>query len=374
MKQLDPKIAMLEHSEAKVKLYGTYLSIYLSVLSKVPTVQEIYVFDLLCGEGIYQDGSKGSPLIALDAIRNHYFSNNGTCPDVTIWFNDNGLSQIEAGVFKVERVKRFCGEMFVPPNVEVEFFQEDYDHIHPKALEKVRSSRQTRSLFFIDPYGYKDVTPSDLEEILKGGDTEVLLFLPIAQMYRFAEKSLVSSFPGCEPLRGFLIELFGDEKPRFRSVYDFISQIRDRYRIYLSHLGVYVDTFTIERDASNVYSLFFFTSHIKGFEKMLEAKWKMDSSRGKGYTLEKSLSFLSEVEISGYPDRLKEYIRDASYRTNKEIYRFGLENGFLPKHTNEILRSWKKQHGFEIFTLDGKAVHGFYISYNSDRVVGFRFL
>jgi len=220
MKQLDPKIAMLEHSEAKVKLYGTYLSIYLSVLSKVPAVQKIYLFDLLCGEGIYQDGSKGSPLIALDTIKNHYFSNDRSCPDITIWFNDNGLSQIESGVFKVNRVKRFCDETFIPPNVEIQFFQEDYDYIHPKALEKVRSSRQTRSLFFIDPYGYKDVTPSDLEEILKGGSTEVLLFLPIAQMYRFAEKSLVSSFPGCGPLRSFLIELFGDERPRFRSVYD----------------------------------------------------------------------------------------------------------------------------------------------------------
>ncbi len=34
----------------------------------------------------------------------------------------------------------------------------------------------------------------------------------------------------------------------------------------------FVDSFTIQKDASTVFCMFFFTPHIRGFEKMLEAK------------------------------------------------------------------------------------------------------
>ncbi len=38
----------------------------------------------------------------------------------------------------------------------------------------------------------------------------------------------------------------------------------------------FVDTFTIQKDAQTVFCLFFFTRHIRGFEKMLEAKWRFN--------------------------------------------------------------------------------------------------
>ena len=92
MKKKDSKTNLLDHSEAKVKLLGNYLSIYLNVLSRSP-INKIYLFDLFCGEGIYEDGGKGSPMIILETIKNHYFSNNKTCPKIEILFNDVGNSK-----------------------------------------------------------------------------------------------------------------------------------------------------------------------------------------------------------------------------------------------------------------------------------------
>jgi hypothetical protein len=106
---------------------------------------------------------------------------------------------------------------------------------------------------------------------------------------------------------------------------------------------------------------------------MLEAKWGLDKVSGKGYSLDRSLSFFNEIELTGYRGKLIEYIESADYRTNIEIYRFGLENGFLPKHTKDILESWRKLDNFHVFSLDGKIVRGFYISYNPDRKVGYKF-
>lgn len=371
MNHLDPKTHQLEHSEAKLKLYDTYLAKYLNILARNPYVERIFIFDLLCGEGILKENAKGSPIMALETIKDHYYSNNRSCPNITVWFNDFGQSEIEPGVLKIDRVKRFGEKIYRPQNVNVEFFQEDYEGLYPKAIRLVNGTYKAKGLFFIDPYGYKTVKPDDIRKMLEGNNTEVLLWLPIPFMYRIANSVMHSDFPGSEPLRELLITLFGDKPPIFKSIYDFIEQITNRFRTYLQELDIFVDSFTLERGRGNVYCLFFFTSHIKGYETMLATKWDMDKNRGKGHTINKYQSF-SEIQLSGYPQKLKSFISSAEYRTNAEIYKFGLENGFLPKHTNEIIRGWKKEEMIEVASLDGRPVKGFYIQYASERQVGFK--
>jgi len=84
MKRVNPKTYLLENSEAKVKLYGRYLSVYLNILHRAQFVKRIIVFDLFCGEGFYENGGKGSPMITLDCIWNHYFANKNSCPNMTV--------------------------------------------------------------------------------------------------------------------------------------------------------------------------------------------------------------------------------------------------------------------------------------------------
>src|ERR1700690_1972905 len=81
MNQLDPRTHLLGHSEAKLKLYDAYLAKYLNILARNPYVERIFIFDLLCGEGIYGENEKGSPIIALETIKDHYYANNRSCPD-----------------------------------------------------------------------------------------------------------------------------------------------------------------------------------------------------------------------------------------------------------------------------------------------------
>lgn len=371
MNQLDPKTNLLEHSEAKVNLYGTYLAKYLNILARNPYVERVFLFDLLCGEGIYGNGEKGSPIIALESIKNHFYANNQSCPNMTVWLNDIGFSEIEPDLLKIKRVERFGDSIFRPSNVDIEFKNEDYETIYPKAVKLVNSSHKAKGLFFIDPYGYKAIKPDDIRNMLVGNNTEVLLWLPISFMYRFSNTATQNTFPGGEPLRDFIFTLFGNTPPLFKSVYDFIEKITDSFRIFLKDLDIFVDSFTLERGGGNIYCLFFFTSHIKGYETMLATKWDMDENRGKGFTRIKALSF-SEVQLSGYPQKLREFITTGNTRTNSEVYKFGLINGFLPKHTNEILKVWKSEGILEVLSLDGKPVRGFYIQYNPDRRIALK--
>jgi three-Cys-motif partner protein len=69
MSKQDAKTTMLSHSEAKVKFYETYLQRYLRILYKSDFIEEINIFDIFCGTGIYDNDKKGSPLVAFDAIK-----------------------------------------------------------------------------------------------------------------------------------------------------------------------------------------------------------------------------------------------------------------------------------------------------------------
>jgi len=201
-----------------------------------------------------------------------------------IWFNDKDKSEIEKDKYKIERVQAACAKYYKPTNVNIKYSKDDYLTIQPivkTELEKIKKlNGKQKALLFVDPYGYKEVKPSHMRDFLECGHSEVILFLPISHMYRFANKSLTEDFPGGEPLEKFLNELFGDSKPEYSCVRTFIQAIKTSFRDNLKDLKVFVDTFSIERDSSNTYCLFFFTSHVKGFEAMLESKWKLDDQQG----------------------------------------------------------------------------------------------
>lgn len=290
---------------------------------------------------------------------------------MTVWFNDIGKSKLEDG-YKVDRVERISKGMYIPSNVQIQFSKENYRKIFPKAIDEIKQVRDAKGIFFVDPYGYKIIKPDDIRTMLEPGSTEVLLWLPTPQMYRYAEAVFANDFSGSDPLREFLKELFGNSIPNFNSDYDFIEQLKGRFRAYLKDLNVFVDTFTLQRDAANTYCLFFFTRNIKGYEKMVATKWDLDTEHGKGFALEKTLTFFSEIELSEYPKKLWAYIDSADYRTNSELFLYGLENGFLPKHTKSVLDNWKKDSSnFEVVALDNKPIRGYYID-NLERRVGFR--
>ena len=261
MKNSTVKLIMLEHSRAKVELYATYLATYLNILSRVHFINRIHIYDLMCGEGIYVDGFKGSPIIAMEKIKDHYFSNKKVCPDIEVWFNDKDKSEIEKEKYKIERVKEQCSKIFRPNNVNVTYTYKDYKVIYPEIIERNDAlEKNERLLLFLDPYGYKEIKPEHLKQFLSSGKTELILFLPISFMSRVASKSLSEDeFPGGKPLQEFLTPLFEPDKDLIISSkpYLFINQLKLLLKDYLNESNILVDTFTIERDKQNVYCLFF---------------------------------------------------------------------------------------------------------------------
>lgn len=362
------QVVMLEHSKAKVDLFKRYFSVYLNIMNRTPFVDKVFLYDLFAGEGKYIDGGKGSPIVAMECIKDHFFSNNRTCPNIDVWFNDFSKSQIEKEKFKIDRVNEFVQAIYKPENVNVQFTKFDSAEILSEIHKQLNNlDNKQRALLFIDPWGYKDIKPTELKAILANKKTEIILFLPISFMYRFADKALVdNTFKGGKPLEEFLTNLFGGKTPDTKNQIKFIEEVKNEFKKFLEIK--YVDTFTIERGSGNFFCLFFFTNNKTGYYKMLDSKWDLDEVGGRGFKIGSNQgSMFDEIAAVDYSSMIKDFIKANGKITNQQIFDFGLENGFLPKHTKKVLDQLKDS--IELISMDERPTKGYYIDDNHERKI-----
>ena len=339
----DAKNTMYLHSEAKVEFYQRYLERYLRILLNSPWIQEINIFDVFCGTGIYDNGKKGSPIVALDAI-NALGNSQEITKQVRLAVNDERSDKVTA----VQDYFHANDQ----GHCTTEFHNKAADEMFNQLLELIpKQSSATRNLIFIDPYGYKEIKKETLEQLLANGRTELMLFLPIAQMQRFTSHALSSDEKPYEPLKNFVLSFFRSDHPiRTTTVppLEYIEYLKDAVRFG----GKYFSTsYYIERDASNYYALFFMSSHIYGFDKILEVKWRLDDEDGRGFRqpdsspklplfagMEKELA--NEIQYR----KLEKILESAlgNPKNNLEIYEIILQNEFRHTHCVEVFKRWQE--------------------------------
>lgn len=330
--------------------------------------------------GIYEDGGKGSPVVAYDTIKGiydaHQITNN---TEITLTVND----------ISSERINRVCEYINSHKHsyCSVRPFNLDVGQLFEKILPEIGSTPiDTRNLIFIDPYGYKDIKKELLINLMNNGRTEVILFLPISHMQRFTNAAIQDedSITQYEPLRHFVYSFFPEEHHPIRQntvkVKDYIQYIADALKFGNQHFAT---SYYIERDKANYFALFFMSSNIFGFEKILETKWKLDEEHGGGFKLPEATGnlFAEEFALEAKTEnarKLKGILETALKRpqTNKDIYELVVRNEFLPKHANEVLKELQNSNSkFKVTNyLTGKDArkNAFYLSYkqyNSEPVV-----
>ncbi|MCS7078240.1 MAG: three-Cys-motif partner protein TcmP [Bacteroidia bacterium] len=350
----------MEHSKAKVKLLGKYLEKYFNIICNTAHIQQIHVYDLFCGEGVYKDGSEGSPIVILNQINNinPIIQNKlGNTIKIHCTFNDNDPKKVEklqATIKQRNLHNLHYGDIFF----ETKDYKEQCEIITQK-LSKQKKFEKT--FIFIDPYGYKHIKINQIKSFMVHGNAEVLLWLPTQFMYRFSNNGTP------EALKDFISEIFQDfnKWKSTNSVWEFIKQLKEGFKRNLD--GVYVDTFTIQKDQNTVFCLFFFTTHIRGFEEMLETKWEIDTEQGRGWSYiqsQRGESLFPEEKTNSLEESLTKYL-EGTPRSNVEIYEFTLREGFLPKHTNEVFSNWQSNNRLEVIPQGAEKVRkgAFYIAY-----------
>lgn len=367
---------LADHSAAKVNVFTYYLGIYLNILGKVRTMKRVHIYDMMCGEGEYADGKQGSALEGLNRVLKYFTDYPAETLRVNYVLNDAGESDVEKGIKKIDRVRERAEQIPFEPvangRMKIHYTSLLCAEAMAKGIARVQQlpAYQEKALMFIDPWGYKDINIEDLRAAMAGGQSEVLLFLPAEMMFRFARKAYHEDFPGGAALQRWLTELFPESLPHFTSVHDFINQFKQRLQAQLQ--APYSSRFTLETTDHNTYSLFYFTSNRKGLQSMLEAQWKHDQETGSGHRAERSFTLFEPGELTNYPARVEEYLATAPSRTNEELLEFGLTEGFLPRHTSDVLKALVAQGRLNISAPDGQPVrkNAFYLD-NADRFIRF---
>jgi len=354
----DSQINMYDHSEIKVRLLSLYLERYLNILNQSPYTSNVNVYDLFCSEGIYDNGGKGSPICILEIIKGIYEENikTGKTGKFNCLFNDNDVDKITKLKESITRL-----ELHSPAMGSLDYCEKEYKDVLNDVLNEIKGFQSKKGFIFIDPYGYKDIQVKDIKELLKSKKTEVLLFLPTQFMFRFEKNGT----PQC--LKDFIAELLPEEEwPKSSTGLGFIDTLKDAFRKSIGN-EYFVDSFIITRDKNQFFCLFFFTSHIYGFDRMLDAKWKIDEEEGRGWNYEND-SLFSQVEKTPntmkFERNLAEFLRTGD-RTNSEIYVFTLHNGHLPKHATQVLTKFQTDNKLVATTKNGAIARkgSFYINY-----------
>lgn len=275
---------------------------------------------------------------------------------VDLYFNDK-----DAG--KVEKLKTIIldRKLHYENFGKINYQSKDYKEIVHSLASYIQNLKNEKAFVFIDPYGYKEIRASEIKKLIQSKKSEVLLFLPTQFMYRFNEKGTP------EALIQIIEELMDLNHWKVNtSVYHFIEQFKDALKKFLGD-DFFVDTFTIEKDAATVFCLFFFSSHIRGFEKMLETKWQIDDDEGKGWSYERTGNLFADFKINPLEQKLIKLILDNKKVYNSTIYEFTLRNGFLPTHAVDVLNSMQSDNRIEVLpTIEEKIRKGaFYINYDN---------
>jgi three-Cys-motif partner protein len=359
----ESQTSLLKHSEIKVDLLRRYLERYLLVLSRSPSFNDLHIFDLYCGPGVYENNGTGSPIAILQTIQDVYLKNiegGKSKSRFFCTFNDvdsKKIGQLEQNInhFKLDRHK----------DISISYSNKNYEDVLKDVLKHVNRPSRDHSFIFIDPYGYKNIRLNDLKQLLHSNRSEVLLFLPTQFMFRFERKAT----PEC--LVDFIEDLMPRESwPKSETGIEFIENLTEAFGNSLGN-GFYVDSFIITREKNQFFCLFFFTKHIYGFDRMLEVKWGLDQEDGRGWKYLAGTDLFSGLSASPnivrFEQQLVEFLK--SPRSNRAVYEFTLKCRHLPKHTNEILIKLQDLGSLSVMLSDGSRARkkSFYINYESYR-------
>ena len=225
-------------------------------------------------------------------------------------------------------------------------------------LPKLKRQAQ-KAFIFIDPYEYKHIKANQIKSLMETGNAEVLLWLPTQQMYRFASNGTPQA------LKDFIEDLVQIEDWKSKNAWDFCSPaLKTVFRIVWVTVILLI-RLQFKKIKNTLYCLFFFSSHIKGFEKMLESKWQIDTEQGQGWDYAGNQpSLFHQQKTNPLEQKLKEFLKGGR-RYNGETYEFTLRQGFLPKHCNEVFYNWQNSGLLKVaLTSEGKVRKGaFYIAY-----------
>lgn len=323
---------------SKLELYRAYLRSWIPtfVSRSNSGFNEIHIYDLFSGPGTDSKGNPGSPLIAIECIKdyeNHILKHNYT---VVLHFSDMDAESIS-------KLKEKISEINVPKYIKLRILREKFpDSFHNIDKLKIRN---TPVLFFLDQFGVKAITPEILNIIASLKKADTLIFIA---------SDFVKRFHKTDEIRNAFKFKMDDiaETPKnkiHRKICEIFNEaIDEKFSFHLS-------PFSIKKSNNNIYGIIHGSGHPIGIEKFLRECWRLDTLTGEAnFDIDDEEKFQINIplfeelkvptKIKSFQNELEDYIRNRKLVSDKELFLFSIRRGFLPtKHAKPVVSELTKE-------------------------------
>jgi len=342
------------HTKAKHDMLASYLDGWFPILSRWNG--RVLYFDGFAGRGRYNDGSEGSPLVALRRLVEHRSFPQMRHREFVFYLveadADNAASlQQEIDVFKAEKAPW-------PATITTRVVNDRFDATANAILDQLREQKRNLAptFAFIDPFGYSGIPMDLMADLLAYPKTEVFVNFMVGHVQRFITRD------GQEkPMR----ELFGMDVSNVLDGYneqgDRVEHLRAVYARQLQQRAGFdhVQSFAMINATGNIgYYLLHGTRHPKGVELMKDAMWRIDP--GGGYTFSDRLAdenVLFTLDPDLAPLRA-ELLRHFAGRRDVPVddieWHAVLNTPYRKAHVRPVLRPLEKERVIQVNRPPGK--------------------
>ena len=256
------------HTLVKHEILKEYLNAWIPILGR--TSQKIIFLDGFAGPGIYKEGEKGSPIIAIQAAIDHPMIQSVS--EIHFIF-------IESDPERSKMLKQVIDQEFPdrPSNIHVHVISENFVQSLTAILDKIEEDNQdiAPTLAFLDPFGYSEIPIKLIIRIMKYTKCELLLTFMSGFLNRFLRDM---------EKQNAVDQLYGTGAWRkARDISNTNTRLNFLLDLYITQLktnGIkFVRPFKMmDSSRRTIYDLVFATKHHKGMDAMKKAMLKVVSN------------------------------------------------------------------------------------------------
>lgn len=266
-----------EHTKVKHGILQKYISSWIRILGRWHS--RVCYFDCFAGRGKYEDGTPGSPLIAMEKAselkKQFTYLDSITC--TFIEKNKDNFQNLKSVIETEKKGNPEKYEKITIIPINNEFANVGHDLI--KNLGDILAP----SFFFIDPFGFKGVPFDLIKQILSIEKTEVFITFMVRDVNRFLESSKhrisIEELYGIENVQTILSEKYGwrDREDALLTLY------RDRLHEGANVKYPFPFKVSMDKTQQTIYYLIHATNHPMGCELMKEIMCKAGTEGRFGY-------------------------------------------------------------------------------------------
>lgn len=323
----------------KLDIFEEYTKVWLPtfIMSDWPN---IYIFDFFAGPGRSLTGQEGSPLRILRQIESQAGNIFQRQKHIHVRFNEydeNKFAKLKDNIEKYKEEHSTIQRLQEQRLLKISEGCESFENLFPKYKSTLGSAP---ALMFFDQNGIKFLDDQYLLPLLQSKSTDFMFFASSSYFSRFSEQ------------KAFANHVKISKEAIDKNPYKYIHRVLlDSLRAKIPHnSSMRLFPFSIKK-GKNIYGIIFGSSHILGADKFLRVAWNINSTNGEANFDIDDDKDKGQPDLFGYvqlkktqifQQDLRKFVLSKVLKTNKDVYDFTINHGFISCHADEELRKMKK--------------------------------